>query len=236
LPAGWIVVVLLGGLVLAGVLGWRTQSDQPGYDHLAPAHATTDGTGVVDGDGPVTVEIWLDLHCGGCDGRAAAETVLDQLAEVNTALEPLVAENVVTRIVHPVALVDESTRIAASVACAADRDAHPQYLSALLASERSSKARDAVGTTAEPQSRDGSALTDDELVHLAGRAGVVDPAFAQCIRAERYLDWARIVTASAATAKVATVPAVRVAGAEVETTSAAVVSAVAAVNASSEHR
>jgi hypothetical protein len=226
-----MIVVLLGGLVLAGVLGWRTQSDQPGYDHLAPAHATTGGTGVVDGDGPVTVEIWLDLHCGGCDGRAAAETVLDQLAEVNTALDPLVAENVVTRIVHPVAFapegmdagnaVDESTRIGASVACAADRDAHPQYLSALLA---------------EPPSRDGSALTDDELIHLAGRAGVIDPAFAQCVRAERYLDWARIVTASAATAKVATVPAVRVAGADVETTSAAVVSAVAAVTASSAHR
>lgn len=205
-----VAVTVLAGLMLAGLLGWSVNTDPRIADPPIPAPGTAE-SGVVDGVGPVTVQVWVNLECADCQPL---------LAELEAALRQPVQQGEITRIYHPVPLREETLAPAASVACAADRGAHQAYLAVLL----------------ETAGEGGvAALTDDDLVQLAGTAGVIDPAFAQCVRSQHYLGWARQVASRAAAERLVDLPAVRVANADVavstedaKLSAAAVASAVAA--------
>ncbi|HEY8473715.1 MAG TPA: thioredoxin domain-containing protein [Natronosporangium sp.] len=200
-------------LVLAGLLGWLVYQSQRGGDVPTPAHASADGTGLVDGAGPVTVEVWLDPHCPHC--RTFEE-------QAGPTLDQLVTDGAITRIYHPVAFLDRfsttkySTRAAASIGCAADEGAHVPYLETLLA--------------AQPPAG-GPGLSDAELVEVGVSAGTAGPGFAGCVTDGRYRDWIERATAAAAEADVTGTPTVRVNGTDVTPAGDAIVAAVRAAGA-----
>lgn len=206
----WLPAVAMAGLLVAGVVGWGVLQDlRSGPDHPVPAHASADGTGLVDGDGQVHVEIWLDLHCPACREFAR---------EMAPELDRLVADGVITRTYRPVvegrtAGASFATRASASTACAADLHSHPAYLRHLLT------------TSLDP---DGAGLSDDDLIRVGGEVGMIDPTFARCVRDQQYQDWTARVTGQAARDGVTGTPAVRVDGAMVAPVAAEVTSVIRA--------
>lgn len=193
----WISVIAVVALVLAGLTGWAIYVSQQPVDYAVPANTTADEAGLVDGDGPVTVEIWLDFHCPACQAFEEASA---------PALDALVDEGTITRVYYPVSFLDRasttefSTRSAASAACAADGGAHEAYVQALLAVQ-------------PPQG--GAALSDDDLIQVGESVGLTDPAFAECVRDQQYRSWTRHATDHAAQEGVTRTPTVRVDGEEV---------------------
>jgi protein-disulfide isomerase len=196
----WISGIAVVVLLLAGLTGWAIYASQQPVDYAVPASVTADEAGLVDGDGPVTVEIWLDFHCPACQAfdREAAP-VLDRLVD----------EGAITRVYYPVAFLDRasttefSTRSASSAGCAADGGAHEQYIPALLDAQ-------------PPQG--GAALSDDQLIGVGESVGLTDPAFAACVREQDYHGWTRHTTDQAARAGVTRTPTLRVDGEDVPPT------------------
>jgi protein-disulfide isomerase len=165
--------------------------------YLTPAHASGDPAGILaGGSGRVRVDLYVDYDCAAC-ARLESSTF--------AALNRMVAATEITLVYHPVALLDRlsttqySTRAASSVACAADRNDLLTYASALFA--------------ALPRAGP-AGLSDDQLIQVAGQAGIIDPAFAQCVRAQRYRSWVTIATARADLRGI-TAPTVMVGGAPI---------------------
>lgn len=212
----WVSLAVVAALLLAGLVGWRVYQSQRDDEFPTPAHATGDGSGVAQGQGPVTVEIWLDLHCPHC--REFEEQVGD-------TVDQLVADGAITLVYHPVAFPDRfsttaySTRAAAAVGCAADDGAQVAYVAALLA--------------AQPPSG-GPGLDAEQLVQVGESVGSTGQGFSQCVSDERYEGWVGHVTEAAARAGVTGTPTVRVAGNDVDPTAAAITAAVQAVQAGAD--
>ena len=211
LPFGWVSVFAVVALLAAGLVGWAVYASQTADgDFPVPTPVTADDSGLVDGAGPVTVEIWLDPHCPHC-------ATFEQ--EAGTTLDRLVADGEITRVVHPVSFLDRasttgySTRASASVGCAADAGMHPPYVRELLARQPPSG---------------GAGLSDDELIEVAIAAGITGSDFGDCVESGRYRDWVGHVTGRAAEQGVTATPTVRVNGADVPATAETVRDAVAA--------
>jgi protein-disulfide isomerase len=166
------VALLIGGLVGYGVY----RSQRPGEGFAVPASATDDRTGIRVGEGPVTVEVYLDYLCPACRRfeEAAGPTI-----------ERLLAERRITMVYHPVAILDRystneySSRSAAGAGCAADGGRLVQYTDALYATQ---------------PDEGGAGHTDDRLVEIATTAGLAGDEFGQCLRERRYADWVTHVT------------------------------------------
>jgi protein-disulfide isomerase len=203
-------VLAVVALLAAGLVGWAVYASQTDDDFPVPAPVTADNSGVVDGAGPVTVEIWLDPHCPHC-------ATFEQ--EAGAQLDRLVADGEITRVMHPVSFLDRasttgySTRASASVGCAADAGLHPPYVRALLARQPPSG---------------GAGLSDEQLIEVAGSVGIAGAGFGDCVTSGRYRDWTAHVTARAAQEGVTATPTVRVDGADVPATVEAVRDAVRA--------
>lgn len=198
-----LAIAAVGAAVITWTVGWGPADDADVAAHPVPGSGATE-TAVVSGTGPVTVEMWFDVDCTDC------ATLYNRTGR---ALADQVSENRITLTHHPVTLREESLPRAASVACAAEHGFHPEYLTVLL----------------EPSGPGPAPITADALVHLAGTTGAVDPGFAQCVRANRYLGWARQVSAAAASSDLTSLPAVRVNGADVPVTTDRVKRSVAAI-------
>ena len=138
-------------------------------------------------------------------------------------LNQLVADKKITLIWHPLGFLNSdskpagySTRAGASAGCAAD------------AGTNSKRVRRGLFAT---QPAEGSAgLTDDQLIDIAGNAGIINPAFAACVRDGKYAAWVRHSNDLAAQRGVTATPTVFVAGKQVnpptaETITAAVTAA-----------
>jgi protein-disulfide isomerase len=178
-------------------------------DHL-PANATAAGDGIVTGNGPVTVDAYIDFLCPYCrQFELSAED----------ALTAMVADGLIKLAYHPMSFLDEasttrySSRAAAASGCASDGGKFREYLRALFVSQ-------------PPEG--GPGLSDAELIGLGASAGLADPAFSSCVLGGRYLDWPPYVTALAAAAGVSGTPTVLVAGAPVAAEPGAIATAVAA--------
>jgi 2-hydroxychromene-2-carboxylate isomerase len=74
----------------------------------------------------------------------------------------------------------------------------------------------------------GPGLSDDELIQVGGSVGLVDPAFAKCVRDGDYRTWTQHVTDAASERGVTGTPTVYVGGMQTEPTAAAITAAVAA--------
>jgi protein-disulfide isomerase len=184
------VVVVIGGLIALGVYEVRKS---PSLSIPSSVSTRADGL-VAGGSGPVAVDVYVDYECAGC--RTFQSTAF-------ATLTTMLAQNQITLIYHPVAMLDKltttrySTRSAASAACAADMGKFLPYTQALFANQPSAH---------------GAGIYDGQLIQLAARIGIIDPKFAQCVRAEKYKGWVARETSLAAGHPVAAAPSVLVDG------------------------
>jgi protein-disulfide isomerase len=189
-------VLLLAGLV--GVVAW--QAGQP-EDSVVPRAATADGLGLPVGNGPVTVDIYLDFLCPACKQfHDAARSTLDRY----------VADGTVTLVYRPIAILDRlsttgfSSRAGAAAGCAADGGAIDEFVVAMMAQ----------------QPPDGSAgLSDDQIVQVGAGAGLSAPSFGECVRDGSYRDWIDRSTDAAFDRGVTGTPTVFVNGERIELSS-----------------
>jgi len=191
-----VVVIILALLVIAGGLAyWKYRQSHRPVEIGAPATATIDGGQLVAGSGPVLVEIYVDFLCPVCK---ELET------NVNPMLTRYVQQNRIRVVWHPVTYhngdsnpVGYSERAASSVACAGDVGKAYPYGDALLYFV---------------PARGGPGLNDDQLIDIAGNAGIITPLFAQCVRTKKYAPWVNQGTQAAVKRGVSLVPAMFVNG------------------------
>jgi protein-disulfide isomerase len=184
-------------------------TNEPAVPSRLPAGATADGDGVVTGQGPVTIDAFIDFLCPYCRRFELS---------AGTALAGLVAEGQVSLVYHPMNFLDEasttnySTRAAAASGCAADQGRFIEYAHALFVSQ-------------PPEG--GPGLTDAALAALGPDAGLDGAAFSACASGAPYLDWPAYVTARAVALGVEATPTVLVAGEQVRAEARAIAAAVA---------
>lgn len=189
-------VVLLSTAVVGGLAAWGIHEATKKPPYLSPLHTSRTDDGVIAaGTGKIRVDMYVDFQCSACRSLDASAA---------PALDKLLATNAITLVYHPVSLLDAktktqySTRAASSAACAADYGYFLPYVRLLLANQ--------------PLDSSGTGLTDDQIVQIGGQTGMINPHFAQCVRADKYHSWVTHVTAQAAAKKVTTAPTVLVNG------------------------
>jgi len=181
----WVGVAGALVLILAGVVGWGMLRSQSPDSFVSPPGVTNDGgdkAGIVAaGDGPDTVEVYLDFLCPAC---RQFETV------ATPTLNQLVAQNKIRLVWHPLGFLDAqtspagySTRAANADACAADAGKLKEYGEALFANQ---------------PAEGGPGLSDDQLIDVGGPVGLNAPSFARCVRDMKYRDWVSNVNDEAA--------------------------------------
>src|SRR6516165_8552286 len=81
--ARWISVIAVVLLVIAGLVGYFVYQSNKSTNVATPAAATNNGLPVA-GNGPVTVEVYLDFLCPHCkEFEATVTPTLDQLIATN---------------------------------------------------------------------------------------------------------------------------------------------------------
>jgi protein-disulfide isomerase len=176
-----------------------------------PAQTTPTGDGVVVGGGPVVVDAYIDFQCPFC--RAFEMTSGD-------ALRAMVAEGLITLVVHPMDFLDEastnhySSRAASASGCASDAGGFSEYAQVLFANQ-------------PPEG--GPGLTDEQLVELGVAIGLTGAAFVRCVPEHPYVPWADYVTQRAMARGVSGTPTTLVEGVPVPANARAIAAAVASV-------
>jgi protein-disulfide isomerase len=166
----------------------------PAIPSRLPAGTTQEGDGIMIGDGPVRVDVFIDFLCPFCRRFELSS---------GSALSGLVAGGQVSLVYHPMNFLDEasttrySTRAAAASGCAADEGRFLEYAHALFVDQ-------------PPEG--GPGLDSAELAAIGQAAGLPGAAFAACLSEGHYLDWAPYVTARAVALGVEATPTVVVAG------------------------
>jgi protein-disulfide isomerase len=185
-----VAVVVIGGGTVFGVY---EATKKPAYQ--TPLHVSKSAAGlIVAGSGHTVVEVYADYQCAACQTFAQ---------QTSATLTRLLASNSITLVIHPVATMDAmsttqySTRAASATACASDMHQAFAFYNLMLA--------------ARPQPHT-AGLSDDQIVQIGGRTGIIDPRFAQCVRAGTYRAWVTHVNKEAATQHVGAVPTVLVNG------------------------
>lgn len=193
----WTSVVAVAALVIAGLVGWGIYASQRSGDYTTPPGATEDGSGIVVGSGPVTIDVFEDFICPAC-GSFEERT--------GATLDQLVADGKVRVVYHPIAILDGysttkySTRSSAASGCAADGGKFREYAKALFANQ-------------PPEG--GPGLSDDKLIDIGRTVGLGDD-FASCVRDGTYQTWTGHVTDVASEDGVNSTPTILVAGKEVK--------------------
>ena len=177
-----------------------------------PRGATEQGDGIAVGDGPVTVEAYIDFLCPFC-------RMFEQSS--GAALAEMVAAQLITLVYHPLGFLDRlsttaySSRAASASGCASDGDRFGAYKDALFA--------------LQPE-EGGPGLSDQQLVAIGVEVGLPAESFGACVMAHRYLDWTAFVTERAVERGVSGTPSVFVAGTPVPANARTIAEAVAAVS------
>lgn len=190
----WTAVVAITAVVVAGVIGYGVYASQRPTQFATPAGATADRTGLATGNGPVTVDLYVDMMCPVC-------RQFEQLAA--PTLDRYVAANRITLVYHPLNILDGysttrySTRAASAVGCSADGDKLTAYTQALFAQQ-------------PPEG--GPGLTNAKLIDIGRSVGLTTPEFASCVDDGKYADWTRHVTERADAADIRSTPTVAVNG------------------------
>ncbi|MGW3604238.1 DsbA family protein [Micromonospora sp. NPDC005161] len=190
----WVSAAAVAVLVIAGLIGWGVWSSQRSDDFTTPPGANADGTGIVTGGGPVTVDVYEDFLCPACK----------QFEQTSGAtLEQLVTENKAKVVYHPVAYLNRfstteySTRSSAASGCAAVGGKFREYAEALF----------------DRQPPEGSAgLTDDELIDIGAGVGLDRGSFGGCVKDNTYRTWTEHVTDEASRGDVTGTPTILVNG------------------------
>ncbi len=204
----WVTIVAAVALVAAGLIGWGIYESQRPHPFTAPPAAVATDDGLVLGDGPVTVDLYVDLMCPVCQNfESTAGPTLDEL----------VANHKIKLVYHPVAILDDrsstkySTRAGAAAAASAESGKLAAYVKALYAA----------------QPPEGSAgLTNAELIRIAGTVGITGSGFTDAVNSGRYQDWITHVTEVADSKGIRGTPTLLVNGKQVTATNDALASAV----------
>ncbi|RIV36749.1 DsbA family protein [Micromonospora radicis] len=193
----WISIGAVAVLVVAGLIGWSAWSSQGSRDFTAPPGATGDGTGIVVGTGPVTVDIYEDYLCPACKQfEQTSGGTIDQL----------ISEGKIRAVYHPVAYLNRfssteySTRSSAASGCAAEGGKFTEFGKALFAQQ-------------PPEN--GAGLSDDQLIDIGAEVGLNRDSFGSCVRDGKYKPWTAHVSAEATRANVTGTPTVLVNGEQV---------------------
>jgi protein-disulfide isomerase len=208
-----ITVIAVGVLVVAILVGLAVyRSNKPSVVTIPAGVSDVGGTRsglVAAGNGPVKVEVYFDFLCPFCKQFEAT---------VTPTLDQLVTAGKITLIWHPLGFLDShstppgySTHAASSAGCASDAGKLKPYGQALFA--------------AQPQ-EGGPGLSDDQLIDIAGNAGIINPAFAACVRGSHYQAWVTQLTNQAVQRGVTATPTVYVNGKQTQPTSEAITAAV----------
>ena len=191
-------VAVVAFLLIAGGIGYGVYVSQQPEEVMAPRVAVDDDTGLAVGDGPVTVELYVDFLCPHCkEYEEATAEVLDEYLESGR----------ITLVYHPVNFLDPltstrySTRAAAAAAIAAEEGKLREYATALFANQ-------------PPENSEG--LTDDQLIEIGRSVGLTSDAFAEAVRSDKYHDWVSYVARQASRDGVRGTPTVLVNGKQVE--------------------
>jgi protein-disulfide isomerase len=169
---------------------------EPTVPARVPGGATTEGDGILLGQGQVRVDAFIDFLCPFCRRFELS---------AGPTLSGLISDGRIGLAYHPMNFLDEasttnySTRAAAASGCAADQQRFGEFAHALFVNQ-------------PPEG--GAGLTDDELASLGVAIGLAGP-FAGCIANPRYLDWPPYVTARAVAVGIEATPTVLVNGVSV---------------------
>ncbi|MFU8852595.1 DsbA family protein [Micromonospora sp. SL1-18] len=184
-------------LVIAGLIGWTVYSSQKSKAYTSPAGANHEGTGIVIGQGPVTIDLYEDYLCPVCK----------QFQDTSgPTITQLVNENKVRVLYHPVAFLNRfsttqySTRASAASGCAADGARFKEFTDALFAKQ-------------PPENSPG--LSDAELIDIGVSVGVVNrDNFSSCVKDGTFKSWSAHVTDDASRSGITGTPTVKVNGKE----------------------
>lgn len=200
-----IAVVLV---LLAGAVGYGVYLTQQPVDVQRPVGAVDNGTGLAVGDGPVTVDLYVDFLCPACRAyEKEAAPVLDQYLD----------EGRITLVYHPLNILDNlsstdySTRAGAAAAAASDAGKLNAYARALFAQQ-------------PPEHSAG--LSDQKLIEIGRSVGLTSSAFAKAVKSDKYHAWMTYATGKADERGVRGTPTVLVNGERVANTAAALKAAV----------
>jgi protein-disulfide isomerase len=207
----WTSLIAVAVLVIAGLVGWSVYAGHRPASYTPPPGASSDGSGVVVGNGPVTVDIYEDFICPICHQ-------FEQ--QSGSTVDQLVAAGKVRVVYHPVAFLEPnsttnySTRSSAASGCAAQGGKFREYAKALFQHQ---------------PAEGGPGLPDSELINIGVGVGLNQASFSSCVQGGTYKAWTAHVTDAASAAGVNATPTVMVAGKQVsQPTPAAITAAVAA--------
>ncbi|MGC5022867.1 DsbA family protein [Micromonospora sp. DT47] len=203
----WTSIGAVVVLVVAGLIGWSVYSSQKSDDFTPPPGANEPGTGIVLGDGPVTIDLYEDYLCPACK----------QFQQVSGAtINQLVSEGKARVVFHPVAYLNRfstteySTRSSAASGCAAKGGKFKEFTDALFAK----------------QPAEGSAgLSNDELIDIGAGVGLDRDDFGSCVKDGTYKPWTEHVTDDASKSGVTSTPTIKVDGKDVQDRSPAGITA-----------
>jgi protein-disulfide isomerase len=198
----WMTIGALVILVGATLGVWKLYRGQQPPAFAMPRHVTNDGGdrgGIMAADrgGAIRVDVYQDFGCERC-----RQFVTDTTGTLNK----LIVDKKIKLIWHPVSLLDArsnppgySTRAANAVACAGN-----------ISTVKMKIFGEALYNSLPPEGTPGP--SDDELIDLAGRIGIINPAFAACVRDVGYRQWINNVTAKATARGITETPIVYVNG------------------------
>lgn len=194
----WTSIGAVLVLVIAGLIGWSVYRSQKSGSFTAPPGANPPGTGIVLGEGPVTIDLYEDYLCPVCKQfqQTSGPTV-----------NQLISEGKAKVVFHPVAFLNRfstteySTRSSAAAGCAAKGGKFKEFTDALFAK----------------QPAEGSAgLSNDELIDIGAGVGLNRDDFGSCVKDGTYKPWTEHVTDDASKAGVTGTPTIKVNGKDVE--------------------